>query len=71
LRRDSGPHLKTGSSRRDERRGREGDLEMYTDGFYMVEDRVLREQDLTERMARRAFTLALTAEREDRTRRPE
>ncbi len=26
---------------------------MYGDGFYMMEDRILREQDLTERMAER------------------
>jgi hypothetical protein len=40
------------SDRRDERR-RKGDLEMYGDGFYAMEDRVLREQDLAERIAER------------------
>jgi hypothetical protein len=61
LRRDRGPHPKTGithESRRDERR-RKRDLEMYPDRFYMMEDRVLREQYLAERIAeRRNQTLA-------------
>jgi hypothetical protein len=53
LRQDNGPHSKTGvrPSRREKRR--KGDLEVYTDRFYMMEDRVLREQDLAERMAER------------------
>jgi hypothetical protein len=57
---------------------------MYGDRFYVMEDRVLREQDLAERMAernryaqrkhrsslrariaRRLFTLAVAAEREE------
>ena len=57
---------------------------MYGDGFYVMEDRVLREQDLAERMAereryaqrkhrsslrarmaRRLFTLAVAAEKEE------
>jgi hypothetical protein len=57
---------------------------MYGDRFYLIEDRVLREQDLAERMAernryaqrkrrssvrariaRRLFTLAVAAEREE------
>ncbi len=47
---------------------------MYADRFYMMEDRVLREQDLAERvaernlrarMARRLFALAVAAEREE------
>ena len=54
MRQDDGPHPETGiPSLRDERR-RKGDLEMYTDRFYVMEDRVLREQDLAERMAERA-----------------
>ena len=42
------------SSRRDERRRRKRDPEMYRDMFYVMEDRVLREQDLAERMAERS-----------------
>ena len=47
---------------------------MYSDRFYVMEDRVLREQDLAERvaernlrarMARRLFALAVAAEREE------
>ena len=58
MRRDGGPHPITHESRRDERR-RKRDLEMYGDRFYMMEDRVLREQYLAERIAeRRNQTLA-------------
>jgi hypothetical protein len=47
---------------------------MYSGRFYVMEDRVLREQDLAERvaernlrarMARRLFALAVAAEREE------
>ena len=40
-------------NRRDEGRSRKGDLEMYGDRFYMLEDRALREQDFAERVAER------------------
>ena len=40
-------------NRRDEGRSRKGDLEMYGDRFYMLEDRTLREQDFAERVAER------------------
>ncbi len=36
---------------------------MYTDRFYMMEDRVLREQDLAERMAERRRQTLLAARR--------
>jgi hypothetical protein len=56
LRQNRGPHPRRASpasSRRDERRGRKGDPETYADRFCVMEDRVLREQDLAERMAER------------------
>ena len=53
MRQDDGPHRASpASSRRDERR-RKGALEMHADRFYMMEDRVLREQDFAERVAER------------------
>ncbi len=84
MRKDNGPHpgrASPASSRRDQRR-RKGDLEMYTERFYLMEDRDLREQYLAERMAerkryarskrnlrarvaRRLFSLAVAAEREE------
>jgi len=65
LRRDGSPHPKKGithESRRDERR-RKRELEMYGDRFYVMEDRVLREQDLAERMAERRRQNLATARR--------
>ena len=62
MRRDGGPHPITHESRRDERR-RKRDLEMYGDRFYMMEDRVLREQYLAERIAERRNQSLATARR--------
>ena len=54
MRRDSAPHPLDGRHPREpSRRRRKRDLEMYGDRFYVMEDRVLREQDLAERMAER------------------
>ena len=40
-------------NRRDEGRSRKGDLEMYGDWFYMLEDRAHSEEDFAERVAER------------------
>ncbi len=41
------------SSRRDEKRRKKGDREMYGNTSYGMQDRVLREQDFAERVAER------------------
>jgi hypothetical protein len=54
LRRNDGPHQKTGIiTRAVATTYEERELEMYGTRFYVMEDRVLREQYLAERMAER------------------